>query len=65
MLAVEANCHPTNCESVTTTAEDHADHDEYQYLDLIRKVLKHGKTRQDRTGTIVYCVKYFMLDLIF
>ena len=54
MLAVEANCHPTNFESVMTTAEDHADHDEYQYLDLIRKVLKHGKTREDRTGTKVY-----------
>ncbi len=26
------------------------DHDEYEYLNLIRKVMKNGKQKQDRTG---------------
>lgn len=30
--------------------KDSIRHEEYQYLDLIRLVLKNGKTKKDRTG---------------
>ena len=26
------------------------DHDEYQYLNLVRNVINHGKRKEDRTG---------------
>ena len=36
---------------MTITIAQRQDHDEYQYLDLIRRVLDTGDTRPDRTGT--------------
>ena len=36
---------------MTITNAQRQDHDEYQYLDLIRRVLDTGDTRPDRTGT--------------
>ena len=50
MLSVNANCSSQNPDVIATN-EDCRDHDEYQYLDLIRKIIRNGKTRHDRTGT--------------
>ena len=49
MLSAESRCITENQDVIKT--EDSLDHDEYQYLDLIRKIMKRGKTREDRTGT--------------
>jgi hypothetical protein len=58
MLSADANCNFENHNVVAATEDNCTDHDEYQYLHLIRKIMKHGKTRHDRTGTITYW-KYF------
>ena len=50
MLSIDANSHVEKCDSVMMTTEEHEDHDEYQYLDLIKKIMKCGKPREDRTG---------------
>ena len=57
MLSVNENCNSQNPD-VMAANDDCTDHDEYQYLDLIRRVIKNGKTRHDRTGTIIYCNCY-------
>lgn len=51
MLSVDVNCNSQTHDVVKAITQDRTDHDEYQYLDLIRKIMKHGKTREDRTGT--------------
>lgn len=52
MLSVDVNCNSQTHDVVKAITQDRTDHDEYQYLDLIRKIMKHGKIREDRTGTI-------------
>ena len=49
-----------NCTKASTTAngttKDNHNHEEYQYLNLIRDILEHGEHRPDRTGTGTYSI---------
>ena len=44
----DTNGHSTNDESMKTNNQNH---DEYQYLNLVRQILKNGSKKEDRTGT--------------
>lgn len=56
MLCAKATCNSQEETDVMANSEERIDHDEYQYLDLIRKIMKNGKRREDRTGIIIIVI---------
>lgn len=51
MLKINANATDINTAEERDIQSGCKDHDEYQYLDLIQKILKNGTKKDDRTGT--------------
>lgn len=52
MLKINANATDINTAEERDIQSGCKDHDEYQYLDLIQKILKNGTKKDDRTGTV-------------
>ncbi|KAK0610087.1 thymidylate synthase/dCMP hydroxymethylase domain-containing protein [Bombardia bombarda] len=47
---------PAGRPAETSTAPSNSNHEEHQYLQLVREILDHGELRRDRTGTGTYSI---------
>lgn len=56
MLCVDAYCASEKLDASKAETKSRMEHDEYQYLKLIQDIIDRGKTREDRTGTIITIV---------